>query len=53
MNLFPLTSPPIPLKEYVLYTRLNADNYGRPIMEDALIIFTFLFMKNKLHILLR
>ncbi len=23
--------PPAPQEEYVLYTRLNVDNYGRPL----------------------
>ncbi len=32
---FPLTMahPQIPLKEYVLYTQFNDDNYGRPLNE--------------------
>ncbi len=30
--LFPLT-PPSPLKEYVLYTQFNVDNYGQPFRQ--------------------
>ncbi len=28
---FSIYPPPYPLKEYVLYTRLNIDNYGHPL----------------------